>query len=68
MEEEMDSSTLAGHPNEWTGEGSVWCPRSHDSAAERPSLDLVASEVVHGGKHFALGAPQVSPPSNGVSR
>ncbi len=54
MEKDMNFRTLAGHRNEWTGEGPVWCPRA-TMRAERP-FGPGGEEVTWGSKHFAPGA------------
>ena len=54
MQEETDQRTLAGHINEWAGEGPVWCVRA-TMKAEHP-VGPGGSESRRGSKHFAPGA------------
>lgn len=50
MQEGTDKRTLAGHLNEWTGDGPVWCPRATVKAESASDL------LIRGHKHFASGA------------
>ena len=54
MDENIDSRTFAGHPNTWTGEGPVWCPRA-TLCVER-AFGPGGKEIRRGSKHFAPGA------------
>lgn len=54
MDEDIDSRTFAGHPNAWTGEGPVWCPRA--TLCDERAFGPDGKEIRRGSKHFAPGA------------
>ncbi|HEX8982400.1 MAG TPA: hypothetical protein VF792_06520 [Ktedonobacterales bacterium] len=54
MADEFESRALTGRPNQWTGEGPVWCPVATMSALR--SVDSATDELRRGTKHFAPGA------------